>query len=68
MISAIAGLLVVGVRELPTVGTAVRVGVAAAIVVAATAWWVRKRDDWREKWRELIDAGRTTSSTSQAST
>ena len=57
-LSTIAGVLVLGVRELPTIGTVVRMAVAAGLVTAATVWWVRRRDDWRAKWRNLLDQGR----------
>ena len=48
-VSTIAGLLVLAARELPTVGTVVRMVVAAALVSAAIVWWVRRRDEWRVK-------------------
>ncbi|MET0145154.1 MAG: hypothetical protein ABW328_10275 [Ilumatobacteraceae bacterium] len=67
-ISAISGVLVVGVGALPPGGTARRIALAALLVIAATGWWVRKRDEWREKWRAMLDAGKTTSSSSAAST
>ena len=31
----------------------------AALVVGVTAWWVRRRDEWRIKIREFMDAGTT---------
>ena len=60
-ISTIAGLLVLGARELPTTGTVVRMAIAAGIVAAAIVWWVRRRDEWRVRWRRLLEDGRTAS-------
>jgi hypothetical protein len=57
-VSTIAGLLVLGVREMPTIGTVVRMVVAATLVTGAIVWWVLRRDDWRAKWRHIIDEGR----------
>jgi hypothetical protein len=58
VISAVSGLAVVAAREQPDVGTVVRMDVALLIVAAAIAWWVRKRDEWRARIREFMDAGR----------
>jgi hypothetical protein len=57
-VSAVSALAVVAMRELPTVGTAVRSAVGLALLVAVTLWWVRRRDDWRQKWRSFLEAGR----------
>jgi hypothetical protein len=59
VISALAGLPVLAVREQPDVGTVVRMVVAALLVAGVTAWWVRRRDEWRVKIREFMDAGKT---------
>jgi hypothetical protein len=59
VISAVSGLAVVAAREQPDVGTVVRMDVALLIVAAGIAWWVRKRDEWRAKIREFMDAGRS---------
>ena len=56
-VSTLAGLPVVAMREEPTVGTAVRCGVGLALVVVVTVWWVRRRDEWRQRWRAFVDAG-----------
>jgi hypothetical protein len=58
VISAVSGLAVVAAREQPDLGTVVRMDVAMLIVAAAIAWWVRKRDEWRTKIREFMEAGR----------
>ena len=57
-ISTLAGLGVLATREQPTAGTAVRIAVAAALVVAATALWVRRRDEWRVRIRAFLAEGR----------
>lgn len=57
-VSTLAGIAVLVVRELPGVGTVVRMLVAAALVLAAIVWWVRRRDEWRRKFREFLEAGR----------
>ena len=57
-ISALAGGPVLAAREQPGVGTVVRMLVAAALVLGAVVWWVRRRDEWRVKMREFLEAGR----------
>jgi hypothetical protein len=57
-VSILAGVPVLLVREQPGVGTVVRMLVAAALVVAAVVWWVRRRDEWRAKVRDFLEAGR----------
>ena len=51
-------------REQPDVGTVVRMDVALLIVAAGITWWIRKRDEWRAKVREFLDAGRAAGRTS----
>jgi hypothetical protein len=58
LVSVVAGLPLLAVRQQPDVGTVVRMVVAMSIVAIAIAFWVRKRDDWRVKFREFMDAGR----------
>jgi hypothetical protein len=60
-ISIIAGLPALAAREQPEVGTVVRMGIAMVVVVVAVVWWVRRRDEWRVKIREFLDAGRAAS-------
>ena len=60
-VSTLAGVMVLGVREIPTIGTVLRMVVASALVVGGTVWWVRRRDEWRKKWRAVLDGGRNTS-------
>jgi hypothetical protein len=57
-VSTLAGLAVLAVRERPTLGTAVRIAVAAILVVVATALWVRRRDEWRARIRAFLAEGR----------
>ena len=42
----------------PGVGTVVRMVILAALVVTATVTWISRRDEWRAKIREFMDAGR----------
>lgn len=57
-ISVLAGVPVLTLREVPGVGTVTRMLIATVLVVAATVWWIRKRDEWRVKIREFMEAGR----------
>ena len=49
---------VLALRELPTAGTAARSVAGLAVVLIALVWWVRRRDEWRTKVRDFMDAGR----------
>jgi hypothetical protein len=66
VISTAAGLAVLAAREQPGVGTVVRMIVAMLIVAAAIVWWVRRRDEWRAKIREFLDAGRAAGRTASS--
>ncbi len=57
-ISALATVPVLAMRELPTTGTAARSVAGLAVVLIALVWWVRRRDEWRTKLRDFMDAGR----------
>jgi hypothetical protein len=46
-------------REQPDAGTVVRMIILAALVIVATVVWVRRRDEWRIRIREFMEAGRT---------
>jgi hypothetical protein len=61
VISTIPALTALALREFPEPGTAVRMAVLDALLIAAAATWVRKRDDWREKLRAFTEAGRRAS-------
>jgi hypothetical protein len=63
-VSVIAGLPALAAREVPGIGTVVRMLVAMVIVAAGVTWWVRRRDEWRVKIREFMDAGRAAGRTS----
>ena len=54
VISTIPALTALAMREFPEPGTAVRMAVLDVLLIAATATWVRKRDEWREKLRVLL--------------
>jgi hypothetical protein len=38
-------------------GAAVRSSVGCLLLVAATLWWVRRRDYWRARWRRWVNEG-----------
>jgi hypothetical protein len=57
-VSALAGVPILVVREQPGAGSIVRMIIRAVFVVLATIWWVRRRDEWRTKIRDFMDAGR----------
>lgn len=58
VVSSIAGLTVLAMRESPSPGTALRMGVLDALVIAATGLWVLRREEWARAWRSFLDAGR----------
>jgi Family of unknown function (DUF6297) len=64
-LSTVATLPIVAMREQPSDGTAVRSVAATALVVIAVVWWVRRRDDWRARWRAFLDAGRQAAGSSR---
>lgn len=57
-ISVLGTLPMLMVVALPTAGSAVRATVASLLLVAATAWWVRRRDEWRRTVRRFLEEGR----------
>jgi hypothetical protein len=61
VISTIPALTALAMREFPEPATAVRMAVLDALLVAATATWVRKGDEWRAKMRSFAEAGRRAS-------
>lgn len=58
VVSAIGTLPMLAVVAVPTAGAAVRAGTVSLLLVAATAWWVRRRDHWRRAVRRFLDEGR----------
>ena len=58
VISTIPALTALAMREFPEPATAVRMAVLDILLIAATATWVRKRDEWRTKLRSFTEAGR----------
>ena len=61
VISTIPALTALAMREFPEPATAVRMAVLDALLIAATATWVRKGDEWRAKMRSFAEAGRRAS-------
>jgi hypothetical protein len=59
-VSTLAALPIVAAREQPDAGTVARGAIAIVLLVTALGWWVRRRDEWRVRWRAFLDAGRQT--------
>lgn len=57
-ISTIASVTILAMREDPSVAQAVRLAVLDALVVAATAFWILRRDRWSAAWQNLLEGGR----------
>jgi hypothetical protein len=53
LVSATAALPVLLVRATPGSGAVVRGVVLAALVVAATGWWIVRRDRWARSWAQF---------------
>lgn len=64
IVSVLATLPVLAVRTDPSAATVVRCLVGLALALAALLWWVRRRDDWRRRWRAFIGAGRQATASS----
>jgi hypothetical protein len=64
VVSTLAVLPIIAAREQPNAGTAVRGTIAVVLLAAAVVWWVRRRDEWRVRWRSFLDAGRRPSGSS----
>jgi hypothetical protein len=58
LVSMIASVPVVVMRATPGPGAALRSLLAAALVLGAVAWWVRRRDRWRAQWTALLAGAR----------
>ena len=58
LISTIPTVAALVLREFPSAGNVGRIAVVDALLIAATAVWVRKSDEWRVKMRAFADAGR----------
>ncbi|HTE61085.1 MAG TPA: hypothetical protein VK631_12100 [Solirubrobacteraceae bacterium] len=58
VVSSIASLTALAMREDPTAGTAVRMAVLDVLVLAALGVWVLRRDEWSKAWRKLLEGGR----------
>lgn len=57
-ISTLASVTALAMRESPSAGTAMRMGIADLLVIAATGMWVLRRDEWRRRMRAFIEGGR----------
>jgi hypothetical protein len=58
VVSSIAGLTALAMRESPTAGTGLRLSVLDVLLVAGVGVWVLRRDEWTKAWRGFLDAGR----------
>lgn len=58
LVSAVAALPVLALRAAPTAATVVRGSIGLGLLIAAVAWWVRRRDTWSTRVHEFLDAGR----------
>jgi hypothetical protein len=68
VVSTISSITVLAMREAPSAGQAVRLGLLDILVVAATGAWVHKRDDWAAAWQRLLDGGRAEREARKANT
>ena len=58
VVSSVAGLTALAMRESPTPGTALRMSVLDALRDRGHGLWVLRRDEWAKAWRRFLDAGR----------
>jgi hypothetical protein len=65
-VSTAAALPLVVVREQPDGAAAARAATAVLMLAAAVVWWIRRRDEWRARWRAFLDAGRRSAAGSPA--
>jgi hypothetical protein len=66
-VSVIGVAPVAVLAEVPSAGAAARSAIASLLLVAAVAWWVRRRDEWRRAWRRFLEEGRAASRASAGS-
>nr|MBA3288307.1 hypothetical protein [Acidimicrobiia bacterium] len=55
VVSVLGTAPVLAMRELPTAGTVLRSIAGAALLIAATVLWVRRRDHWAARWRAFLE-------------
>jgi len=56
---SVAGVVAVAVvAAAPSAAAVARSAVATLLLVAVVGWWVRRRDEWRQRWRRFLDEGR----------
>jgi hypothetical protein len=58
VVSTAAATPVLALREAPGTGTVVRSVIGLALGLALLGWWVRRRDEWRERWRAFVAGAR----------
>lgn len=58
VISTIASVTILAMREDPSAAQAVRLVLLDVLVIAATAFWVLRRDRWSAAWQRLLEGGR----------
>ena len=56
-VSTLAAVAVLAMRESPSAGTVVRMAVFEVLLVAATVFWVTRRQRWSAAWRRLLEGG-----------
>jgi len=64
LVSGLAAATILIVRQAERVGTsttgaAVRGAVGAALLAAAVGLWVRRRDEWKRKFRQFMSDGQS---------
>jgi hypothetical protein len=57
-VSVLGVLPVLFAAKDPTAATALRASLGSLLLVAAVVWWVRRRDEWRQRWQGFLDEGR----------
>lgn len=58
VVSTIASLTILAMREDPSAAQAVRLALLDALVIVATTMWVLRRDRWSAAWQRLLEGGR----------
>jgi hypothetical protein len=72
MVSVVGSTGVLAVRAAHRSGTselgaAIRVGIGLLLLFALDVWWVRRRDDWHKKFKNMMAEGRETTAQQRAS-
>lgn len=56
-VAGVAPVVLLAEAGAPTAGDVVRGGVASLLLVTVVGWWVRRRDEWRRRWRSFLEEG-----------